>query len=205
MVEKWFCSCIYHWISNFFSQLSSCLYHRTGSHPHLYIHSCFSSCLQLHFKPVFQVQAGASACPSCLITLLKSCYLVDNTKAFLSLYFAEGFIPCRDLWGVRYHAGVLFTGLLYFLDTQLNDDCPPSRSVSPVRVNPSHWLKALSSLSICHRRVLGGRGRGEGRKSGKWRADVMVSKCHIDFPGTFVSILPVQFESHSCIEIKWQW
>lgn len=24
------------------------------------------------------------------------------------------------------------------------------------------------------------------------------------FPGGFVSILPVQFESHSCIKIKWQ-
>lgn len=122
-------------------------------------HTCLLFCLQLHFKPVFQVQAGVLGCPSCFITLSK----VLPTRWHQSIP-AEGFVLCRDPEN-RVLCWSPIPSLTLVFRYSDNSDCPPCRSVGPAEarlfVYLKHWVLFASATKLS---LFRGWGREEGRK-----------------------------------------
>lgn len=168
---RWKCGCalVYHLFSNFFNQIFFFFIYTQGLFPLILICLCFSFCLQLQFKLVFQVPVGDFFwCPSGLINSPESCCLLDSTKTFLSLSLL------LSLSFVGFHresyTTLESTVLSYFSDIQWGADCPWFRSARfrPARVNFSRCLEESIEFSVLipQESVFGGVLRGlEGMKT----------------------------------------
>lgn len=120
-----------------------------GLFPLILICLCFSFCLQLQFKLVFQVPVGDFFwCPSGLINSPESCCLLDSTKTFvsLSLLLSLSFVGFHR----ESYTTLESTVLSYFSDIRWGADCPCFRSARfrPARVNFSHCLEESIEFSV---------------------------------------------------------